>query len=57
MNLDILSGGSDLGLSSYNNRACKLLFCTLKLVPAKKRKKTETNDDRDQGNSNQKSSQ
>ena len=61
MNLDILSGGSDLGQSLYNNRAshhksCKLLFSTSKLASTKKRKKIETNDDRDQGDSRQKSS-
>ena len=62
MNLDVLSGGGDLGLLLYNNRAshhqsCKLFFSTSKWVSTKKSKSTETNNDRDQGDSSQKSSQ
>ena len=62
MNLDVLSGGDNLRLSLYNGRAscyksCKLLFSTSEIVPAKNRKEFKTNDDRDQGDSSQKSSQ
>ena len=39
MNLDILSGGGDLGLSLYNRashqKSCKLLFSTSKLASEK----------------------
>ena len=53
MNLDILSGGGDLGLSLYNNKAShhksrKLLFSASKLISAKKRKKAKTNYGRNQ---------